>query len=73
MFWFWLNIPLAAAFFGAWYGIPMWKILKHPDWSCEPAAGQGGQLAGPQPVLVVNHADHPVGVTPVGAGAGRHR
>ena len=30
MYWFWLNIPLAAVFFGAWYGIPMWLVAKRP-------------------------------------------
>ena len=72
MFWFWLNIPLAAAFFGAWYGIPMWKIFKHPDWGCEPAAG-GGQPAGPQPEFVVNHREYPVSATAMGTGPGRYR
>jgi hypothetical protein len=72
MFWFWLNIPLAAAFFGAWYGIPMWKVLNHPDWGSEPAAGHSGQFAAPQAVVAVDRGDHPVGATPVGAGAGRH-
>lgn len=31
MSWFWLNIPLAAAFFLATAGIPMWLVLRHPD------------------------------------------
>jgi hypothetical protein len=45
MNWFWLNIPLAAAFFGAWVGIPMWLVVKHPDRApasqpvLDPAAG----------------------------------
>jgi hypothetical protein len=30
MYWFWLNMPLAAVFFGAWYGIPMWLVLSAP-------------------------------------------
>lgn len=29
--WFWLNIPLAALFFAAVAGIPMWMVTKHPD------------------------------------------
>jgi hypothetical protein len=29
--WFWLNIPLAVAFFLAWSGIPLWLVLRHPD------------------------------------------
>jgi len=31
MYWFWLNMPLAAAFVAAWTGIPLWLVLKHPD------------------------------------------
>jgi hypothetical protein len=31
MNWFLLNMPLAAAFFGAWVGIPIWLVFKHPD------------------------------------------
>jgi hypothetical protein len=26
--WFWLNVPLAAAFFVAWTGVPMWLVLR---------------------------------------------
>ena len=28
MSWFLLNMPLAAAFFGAWVGIPLWLTFK---------------------------------------------
>jgi len=31
MNWFLLNVPLAAAFIGAWVGIPLWMTVKHPD------------------------------------------
>jgi hypothetical protein len=31
MLWFWMNIPLAAAFFAIWTGVPLWLVLKHPD------------------------------------------
>ena len=31
MNWFWLNIPLAAAFFAAWAGIPLWLVARHLD------------------------------------------
>ncbi len=37
MSWFWLNIPLALVFFGAWCGIPLYMVLKHPSWSHHPA------------------------------------
>ena len=73
MFWFWLNIPLAAAFFGAWYGIPMWKILNHSDWGPEPATGHSRQPAELQPVLVLDHGEYPVGAAAADAGAGGYR
>ena len=31
MYWFWLNIPLAAAFVAVWTGIPLWLVLRYPD------------------------------------------
>jgi hypothetical protein len=31
MVWFWLNMPLAAAFFAAWVAIPMWLVFKRSD------------------------------------------
>ena len=31
MNWFWMNIPLDAAFFLAWTLIPLWMVIKHPD------------------------------------------
>ena len=31
MYWFWLNILPAAAFFAIWTGVPLWLVLKHPD------------------------------------------
>ena len=37
MAWIWLNIFLAAAFFAAWTGIPLWLMVRHPDTG--PAAG----------------------------------
>jgi len=37
MYWFWLNMPLAAAFFVAWVGIPMWLVFKRPGWGARPA------------------------------------
>jgi hypothetical protein len=52
MYWFWLNMPLAAAFVAAWTGIPLWLVLRHPDAS-RPAAAAGphaAAAAGPHPV-----------------------
>jgi len=37
MSWFWLNMPLAALFFAAWCGIPLWMVLRHPDGRDKPA------------------------------------
>jgi hypothetical protein len=56
MNWFLLNMPLAAAFFGAWVGIPMWLVLKHPDQGPGPLANQVTRhhqvpLAEPHPTL----------------------
>ena len=30
MIWFMLNMPLAAALFAAWVGIPLWMTFRHP-------------------------------------------
>ena len=38
MTWFWLNMPLAAAFFSAWVGIPLWLVFKHSDRAAQPVA-----------------------------------
>jgi hypothetical protein len=37
MGWFWLNMPLAALFFAAWSGIPLWMVLRRPGRRGEPA------------------------------------
>jgi hypothetical protein len=44
MYWFWLNIPLAAVFVAAWTGIPLWLVLKRPD-AGRPAAAVGRPAA----------------------------
>ena len=49
MSWFWLNIPLAAAFFLATAGIPMWLVLRHPDTGASRRPGPArGRDATPQ-------------------------
>jgi hypothetical protein len=62
MTWFWLNMPLAAAFFAAFTGIPLWLVLKHPDASRRPqvAAPQGhtGQITGPEAAFAPGHGEH---------------
>ena len=49
MLWFWLNVPLAVAFIGAWCGIPLAKVLRNPDWGPERADGYRVQPAEPEP------------------------
>ena len=46
MSWFWLNVPLDAAFFLAVVGIPAWLVLRRPDSGPAVAAQRG------RPVLV---------------------
>jgi hypothetical protein len=41
MNWFWINIPLAAVFFAAWAGIPLWMVIRHRNWGPEPASPYG--------------------------------
>jgi hypothetical protein len=38
MSWFWMFLPLSAVFFVATAGIPMWLVLRRPDFGPEPAA-----------------------------------
>jgi hypothetical protein len=47
MNWFWINMPLAAAFFGAGVGVPMWLVIKHPDQGPAPLAAQATTKAAP--------------------------
>jgi hypothetical protein len=37
MSWMWMNLSLAVVFFGAFAGIPMYMVLRHPSWSSRPA------------------------------------
>ena len=49
MVWFWLNVPLAVAFIGAWCGIPLAKVLRNPDWGAQRADGHPLRPARPEP------------------------
>jgi hypothetical protein len=40
MSWFWMNIPLEAAFLAVWIGIPMWLVFRHPDRGPDAATSQ---------------------------------
>jgi hypothetical protein len=53
MLWFWLNVPLAVAFVGAWCAIPLAKVLRNPDWGPERADGYRVQHAEPERVGAV--------------------
>ena len=46
MYWFWLNMPLAAAFFAAWAGIPLWLVARHPDTGPRTASADRREHAG---------------------------
>jgi len=39
--WLWINIPLMAIFFIAVAGIPLWLVLRRPDFGPQPADQPG--------------------------------
>jgi hypothetical protein len=39
--WLWLNIPLMVAFAAAVVGIPLWLVLRRPDFGPETASRPG--------------------------------
>jgi hypothetical protein len=39
--WFWLNIPLMVLFAAAVVGIPLWLVLRRPDFGPETASRPG--------------------------------
>jgi hypothetical protein len=57
MIWFWLNMPLAAVFFAAWVGIPLWLVFKHRDHADTPVTVQA--LAGPAELPVAAAPQRP--------------
>ena len=58
MIWLLLNLPMAAAFFAVWVGVPLWLVFKHPDQGHErraasgPARSHQAEPSEPQLVLV---------------------
>jgi hypothetical protein len=34
----WMNIPLMVLAFALWVGIPLWLVLRRPDWRGKPEA-----------------------------------
>lgn len=75
MFWFWLNIPMATACFAAWCGIPLWMVLRHPNWGPEPGhgprIGHSVQRAGLETGLVLSDSERSAELVTAGAGTGR--
>jgi hypothetical protein len=62
MNWILLNMPLAAAFFAAWVGIPLWLVFKHPDQNPGLQARQAAQHhqippAEPQATPAAHHSN----------------
>jgi hypothetical protein len=68
MNWFWLNIPLAAVFFAAWVGVPLWLVIKRPDeeparqTAQAPAPGGPATAAEPQTACIPQRDEHLAGV-----------
>jgi hypothetical protein len=70
MMWFWLNIPLAVVFFGAWSGIPLAMVLRNPDWGSAKVGTPRVRQTQPEPADVVYRAEPRV-EAPVLAGTNR--
>jgi len=67
MNWFWLNMPLAAVFFGSWVGVPLWLVVRRPDRDPAPlvrapAVTRRAVAAEPQATPVLEGSGQPVGV-----------
>lgn len=56
MSWLWMNMSLAAVFFAAWFGIPLYMVFKHPSWGPQPADSH--EQAAVQPLLETNVRRH---------------
>ena len=72
MVWFWMNMPLAAACFAAWFGIPLWMVLRHSNWGPEHHDSPRRRPAEPQPVLAEHQKGELVGVTASPVSSGRY-
>jgi len=53
---------LAAVFFTAWCGIPLWMVLRHPSWGPQPADTYRSPAARPAPVAAFGRGQHQVAV-----------
>ena len=56
MSWFWMNMPLAAVFFAAWFGIPLYMVLRHPTWG--PQRADSDKQAAIEPLLETSVRRH---------------
>lgn len=63
MSWIWMNMVLAAVFFTAWCGIPLWMVLRHASWGPEPADTYTSQAARPAPVAAFDGSEELVAAT----------
>ena len=57
MSWISVNMALAAVFFTAWCGIPLWMVLRHPSWGPKPADTHTSQAARPAPVAAFDASE----------------
>ena len=62
MSWISVNMALAAVFFTAWCGIPLWMVLRHPSWGPQPADTYRSPAARPAPVAAFGRGQHQVAV-----------
>jgi hypothetical protein len=63
MSWIWVNMALAAVFFTAWCGIPLWMVLRHRNWGPEPADTYSSRAARPAPVAAFDGSEELVAAT----------
>lgn len=61
----WLTVPLAAAVFGLWIGVPVWLAIKHPEWGL-PLPG----MKTPAQSRAAGPAAHMIGLVPRRIGLG---
>ncbi len=59
MNWFWLNIPLGAVFFLAMAGIPLWMVIRHPDYRPASTDAAGKRATAQAGTVTVAGTDRP--------------
>jgi len=73
MTWFLMNVPLAAACFAAWAGIPLYLVLKHPHWGPAHSDPHRHVAAEPPAWLAEERQEQLVGVAASPDGSRYHR